>query len=160
MGLIYLDACLLIYAIEEHPVWAGAVRAALKNEPDAHFAVSPLVKMECLVKPLKTGDIAMQHRYEAGLNEFVQLPMVEAIFLQAAMLRARFGLKTPDALHLACAQHHGCEALWTNDERLAVAGHGLARDVLKQADLAHAQAVEGKLGGRLKKKDEKAFKNL
>ncbi|MBC7648600.1 MAG: type II toxin-antitoxin system VapC family toxin, partial [Vitreoscilla sp.] len=52
------------------------------------------------------------------------------IFLQAAMLRARFGLKTPDALHLACAQHHGCTALWTNDERLAQAGHGLARSVL------------------------------
>jgi len=130
MGLIYLDACLLIYAIEDHPVWAGDVRAALKNEPDARFAVSPLIKMECLVKPLKTGDVVMQRRYEEGLNEFVQLPMVGTIFLQAAMLRARFGLKTPDALHLACAQHHGCTALWTNDERLAQAGHGLARSVL------------------------------
>ena len=129
MGLIYLDACLLIYAIEEHPVWAGEVRAALKNEPDARFAVSPLIKMECLVKPLKTGDIAMQRRYEAGMNEFVQLPMNETVFLQAAMLRARFALKTPDALHLACAQHHGCEALWTNDDRLAQAGHGLARNI-------------------------------
>jgi uncharacterized protein len=131
MGLIYLDACLLIYAIEDHPVWALDVRAALKNEPDARFAVSPLIKMECLVKPLKTGDIAMQRRYEAGLNQFVQLPMTEQIFLQAAMLRARFGLKTPDALHLACAQHHGCTALWTNDDRLAQAGHGLARNILK-----------------------------
>ena len=131
MGLIYLDACLLIYAIEDHPVWANDVRAALKSEPDARFAVSPLIKMECLVKPLKTGDIAMQRRYEAGLNEFVQLPMTETIFLQAAMLRARFGLKTPDALHLACAQHHGCTALWTNDDRLAQAGHGLVRNILK-----------------------------
>ena len=131
MGLIYLDACLLIYAIEEHPVWANDVRAALKNEPDARFAISPLIKMECLVKPLKTGDIAMQRRYEAGLNEFVQLPISETVFLQAAMLRARFGLKTPDALHLACAQHHGCTALWTNDDRLAQAGHGLAWNILR-----------------------------
>ena len=131
MGLIYLDACLLIYAIEEHPVWVNDVRAALKNEPDARFAISPLIKMECLVKPLKTGDIAMQRRYEAGLNEFVQLPISETVFLQAAMLRARFGLKTPDALHLACAQHHGCTALWTNDDRLAQAGHGLAKNILK-----------------------------
>lgn len=131
MGLIYLDACLLIYAIEDHPVWAGDVRTSLRDKPDARFAVSPLIKMECLVKPLKTGDIAMQRRYEAGLNEFVQLPMTETIFLQAAMLRARFGLKTPDALHLACAQHHGCTALWTNDDRLAQAGHGLARNILR-----------------------------
>lgn len=131
MGLIYIDACLLIYAIEEHPVWASAVRESLKNEPEARFAVSPLIKLECLVKPLRSGDIAMQRRYEAGLSEFVQLPMSEAVFLQAAMLRARFALKTPDALHLACAQHHGCTALWTNDDRLAQAGHGLARNILR-----------------------------
>ena len=36
----------------------------------------------------------------------------------------------PDALRLACAQHQ-CEALWTNDDRLAQASHGLARNVLK-----------------------------
>lgn len=132
MGLIYLDTCLLIYAIEDHPIWATDVRTALKNAPDARFSISPLIKMECLVKPLKTGDIAMQRRYEAGLNEFVQLPMNETVFLQAAILCARFGLKTPDALHLACAQHHGCTALWTNDERLAQAGHGLAKNILKQ----------------------------
>ena len=131
MGLIYLDACLLIYAIEEHPVWADKVRAALKSESDARFAISPLIKLECLVKPLKTGDMALQRRYEAGLNELVQLSMPETIFLQAAMLRARFGLKTPDALHLAAAQHHGCTALWTNDDRLEQAGHGLVRNVLK-----------------------------
>ena len=131
MGLIYLDACLLIYAIEEHPVWADKVRAALKSESDARFAISPLIKLECLVKPLKISDIALQRRYEAGFNELVQLPMTETIFLQAAMLRARFTLKTPDALHLACAQHHGCTALWTNDDRLAAAGHGLAVNVLK-----------------------------
>jgi uncharacterized protein len=133
VGLIYLDACLLIYAIEDHPVWASAVRGALESESNARFAVSPLIKMECLVKPLKTGDVAMQRRYESGLNELVQMPMPEAVFLQAAVLRARFGLKTPDALHLACAQHHGCTALWTNDDRLAQAGHGLARNVLKLA---------------------------
>ncbi|MBP8803259.1 MAG: PIN domain-containing protein [Pseudoxanthomonas sp.] len=50
--------------------------------------------------------------------------------MQAAHLRAHFGLKTPDALHLAAAQHHRCQALWTNDERLSKAGHGLAVNVL------------------------------
>ena len=131
MALIYLDACLLIYAIEAHPVWASDVSNAMKNKSDARFAISPLIKMECLVKPLKTADVAMQRRYEAGLSQFVQLPMTEIVFIQAAMLRARFGLKTPDALHLACAQQHGCTALWTNDDRLAHAGHGLALNILR-----------------------------
>ena len=53
--------------------------------------------------------------------------------MHAAMLRARWGLKTPDAVHLACAQHHGCDALWTNDDRLARASHGMASDVLGAA---------------------------
>ena len=130
MGLIYLDACLLIYAIESHPVWFNPVREALASQPESQFAISPLVIMECLVKPIRLGDTTLQWRYEAGLAQFVQVAMTEAVFLQAAQLRARFNLKTPDALHLACAQHHGCAALWTNDDRLAQAAHGLARNIL------------------------------
>ena len=130
MGLIYLDACLLIYAIESHPVWFNPVLEALASQPESQFAISPLVIMECLVKPIRLGDTTLQWRYEAGLAQFVQVAMTEAVFLQAAQLRARFNLKTPDALHLACAQHHGCAALWTNDDRLAQAAHGLARNIL------------------------------
>jgi len=55
--------------------------------------------------------------------------MLDADFIQAAQLRARFGLRTPDALHLACAQRHQCKALWTNDARLHSASLGLALDI-------------------------------
>jgi uncharacterized protein len=79
---------------------------------------------------MRDGGLAMQARYTDALAQHQQLPLPAAVFLQAAQLRAHFGLKTPDALHLACAQHHGCEALWTNDDRLARAGHGLARNNL------------------------------
>lgn len=132
MGLIYLDTCLLIYAIQNDPVWAPAVVAAMTRERERRFAISPLVKMECLVGSMKQVDLSLQRRYKIGLSHFVQLPLPEAVFLQAAQLRARFNLKTPDALHLACAQHHACDALWTNDNRLAQAGHGLAVNVLKR----------------------------
>ncbi len=131
MGLIYLDTCLLIYAVENHPVWFSPVREALSNQPADSFAISPLVKMECLVKPMRLGDTALQWRYESAMTQFAPLTLNEAVFVQAAQLRARFNLKTPDALHLACAQHHGCVALWTNDDRLAQAAYGLARNVLQ-----------------------------
>ncbi len=39
------------------------------------------------------------------------------------MLRARNGIQTPDALHLAAAIEGGCQEFWTNDKRLRVVAH-------------------------------------
>ncbi len=130
MGLIYLDSCLVIYAVERDPIFGDRVRHAMASAPRDTFVISPLVKLECLVKPLRTGDLVLQRYYEAALEQLELLPLPETAYIQTSHLRARFGLRTPDALHLACAQHYGCEALWTNDGRLAQAAHGLARDVI------------------------------
>ena len=130
MGLIYVDACLLIYLVERHPRWADPVSQAIAQAEDARFGISPLIKCECLVGPIKRGDPVLRDAYSAFFATFVALDMPEPVYLLAAELRARFGLRTPDALHLACAQHYRCEALWTNDDRLAHASHGMARSVL------------------------------
>ena len=115
MGLIYVDACLVIYLVERHARWGEAVaRQIAQSADDARFAISPLIKCECLVGPIKRGDPVLQQAYNASFERFLGLDMPEPVYLQAAQLRARFGLRTPDALHLACAQHHRCEALWTN----------------------------------------------
>jgi len=76
----------------------------------------------------EVSDVVLQRYFEAALSQLTLLEMSDSVLLLAAQLRARFGLKTPDALHLACAQHHECTALWTNDERLAQSGHGLAQN--------------------------------
>ena len=130
MGLIYLDACLLIYLTERHVRWGQLVTDAMARAPNARFGISPLVKCECLVGSIRRGDPVLEQAYSELFGVFVSLAMPEAVYLQAAQLRARFTLRTPDALHVACAQHHRCEALWTNDNRLAQASHGLARNVL------------------------------
>ena len=130
MGLIYLDSCLVIYAFENHPQWGQPVRAALAREPQARFAISPLVTLECLVAPMRSGNLTLQRYYEQGLQQFQILPMPESVYAQAAVLRARWGLKTPDALHLSTAVTHGCTALWTADDRLQRAAQGLAVNVL------------------------------
>ena len=106
---------------------AGAIAQAEEDR----FGISPLVKCECLVGPIKRGDPVLQRAYTELFEQFAPLDMPEPVYLQAAQLRGYFGLRTPDALHLACAQHHGCDALWTNDDRLAQASHGLARNILK-----------------------------
>lgn len=131
MGLIYLDACLVIYLTERHARWGKLVANAMAKVRTGQFGISPLVKIECMVGPIKRGDPVLQRAYAEVFDLLVPLSMPETVYLQAAQLRARFGLKTPDALHLACAQHHHCDALWTNDDRMAQAAHGLARRILK-----------------------------
>lgn len=129
MGLIYLDTCLVIYAFENDPVFGARTRAALAASSTQQFAISPLVKFECLVGPMRSGNLVLQQHYEDGLGQFIVLPATDEVFLRGAALRARFGLKTPDALHLALVQIHGCEEFWTNDDRLAAAAGRLARNL-------------------------------
>jgi predicted nucleic acid-binding protein len=131
VGLIYLDACLVIYLAENHARWGEPLASAIAEAGEARFGISPLVKCECMIGPLKRGDPVLEQAYIQLFDQFAPLAMPEPVYLQAARLRAHFGLRTPDALHLACAQYHGCDLLWTNDDRLAQASHGLARNILK-----------------------------
>ena len=131
MGMIYLDSCLVSYAFEDNGERGKRMRNFLAEDPTREFAISPLVKLECLVGPMKEANLVLQRYYEEGLAQFHLLPLTEEVFLRAAELRARFGIKTPDALHLSAAQLHGCEALWTNDDRLIGASHHLAVNILR-----------------------------
>ncbi len=128
--MIYLDSCIVIYAVEDDGARGMRVRERLAASGDEIVAVSGLVTMECLVGPLRAGDLGLRDHYERALRNFERLPVGEAQFIRAAELRAQHGLGTPDALHLAIAQSHGCDELWTNDTRLAAAAHGLALDVV------------------------------
>jgi predicted nucleic acid-binding protein len=127
--LIYLDSRLLIYLVQRHPLWAASLDREIAAFGTTQFATSPLVMSECLVLPFKAGDATMEVAFRAAFARFAKLELVEDVYVDAARLRARSGLKLPDALHLACAQHHGCTALWTNDQRFGAAGDGLVRVV-------------------------------
>jgi predicted nucleic acid-binding protein len=127
--VIYLDSCLVIYLVEQHAQYGDTIARLVEQEGTFAFAISPLVKCECLVGPLRRGNSVLQQEYLEVFREFVLVDMPEPMYLRAAELRARFGVKLPDALHLACAQHHHCDAFWTNDDRLARAPHGLVRSI-------------------------------
>ncbi len=133
MGLIYVDTPLVVYAFESQTLFGERVRQAMADAGEQQLAISPLVKFECLASPMRSGNLVLQQYYEEGLARFMALPMAEPVFVRAAQLRGRFGLKMADALHLATAQQHGCTALWTHDNRLAAASHGLAVNVLSDA---------------------------
>lgn len=131
MKRIYLDACILIYLVEKHAEHYPKIAALLENSPSYQLAVSPLLRMEVLTKPVREMDTLLKQRYEHFLAQQVWLPIPDLVYDQALQLRAVHRLKTPDALHLAIAQYHGCTDFWTNDERLNTAAGNLAINVLK-----------------------------
>ncbi len=127
--MIYLDSCILIYAVEHDGSLGVTVRQRLADAGETVVAISPLVALECTVGPLRSANLALRDHYLHAFKNFRMLDLGLETYLRAADLRARHNLRTPDALHLAAAQLAGCDELWTNDARLASAAHGLAVDV-------------------------------
>jgi len=127
--VIYLDSCIVIYATEDVGPRGASVRRRLVEAGDAVVAISPLVMLECLVGPLRDDNLVLRDHYERAFTQFHVLELSTDTHRRAAELRARHGIRTLDALHLAAAQLSGCDALWTNDARLVKASHALARDV-------------------------------
>lgn len=98
---------------------------------DDVFCFSPLVRMECLVMPLRTKDSQLHKLYDAFFNPQRLLAMPPEVFDQPAQFRADFSsLKTPDALHLATAINHKCDEFWTNDNRLDKVSPNLVKNIL------------------------------
>ena len=127
----YLDTCCIIYLIENVPGFSAPMRAHLANNPDVIMCVSPLVRLETLIKPLTDENQVLAQDYEDFLAAQQWLPMNDSDFDYATRLRAMHRLKTPDALHLATALRHSCTEFWTNDDRLNNAAAGMAVNVFR-----------------------------
>ncbi len=125
-----VDSCIVIYLVERHPLYEPRLREELEGLEGAELAISPLVRLEVLVRPLRDGDEDLAQLYRLFLAEQLMLDMPEEVYDAALSLRAKHTLKTPDALHLATAQYHGCSQFWTNDNRLGKVAGGVARNIL------------------------------
>ena len=128
--LVYLDTCCVIYLIEDVSGFSAPMRERLALNPDAVLCVSPLVRLEVLVKPLSDGNNALAKDYDDFLKEQQWLSLDDEVFEIAIQLRVVNRLKTPDALHLAAARRHGCAEFWTNDNRLSGVTCGLDMSII------------------------------
>ena len=126
---IFFDSCVAIYLVEEHPEYVERIRARLVGSR-ARITYSPLVEMECMVLPIRQQRLELAARFHDFFALSHRLALSDAVYEKATELRARHGLKTPDALHLATALHYGCDELWTNDARLSNVAGSLAINVL------------------------------
>jgi predicted nucleic acid-binding protein len=119
-----LDTGPLIYYIEEHPVFLAKVKpffeAAERNE--FRIVTSFVTLIEVLVRPLREGrpDLAGQYR-DILLQSptLTAIPLDEGIAEEAAGLRARHNIRTPDAIQVATAIRAGASWFLTNDAELA-----------------------------------------
>jgi predicted nucleic acid-binding protein len=130
---VYLDTCCVIYLLEDVPGFSVPMRARLAGNADAILCVSPLVRLEALIKPLNDGNRTLERDYEDFLAAQQWLSMGDTEFDRATRLRAAHRLKTPDALHLATAIRHACTEFWTNDDRLISAAAGMAVNIFAKS---------------------------
>lgn len=119
---VYLDACITIYYVERNEALFSAIETRLfpADGIGPRIAHSDLVRLECRVSPLRRGDQALLARFDSffSVPDRLAIALDTGVFDLATELRARHRLKTPDALHLAAAIRGGCDAFWTNDDRL------------------------------------------
>lgn len=117
---IAFDTSPFIYYTEQHPLYIERMDAIFDHiyANDILIAVSMITLAEVLVKPLKVGDTVVADKYRLLLSSTGNIHLVSvnrAIAERAAILRAGYNLKMPDALQIATAIEAGCDAFLTND---------------------------------------------
>jgi predicted nucleic acid-binding protein len=120
--IVFLDTNIVIYYVDRPLVWGprAAVRLAALKAAGDQAAISDLVRMECRVGPLKSGNAVQL----ANFTTFFTSPDVQvyhataAVCDRASVIRAAHGFKPLDALHLAAAIENHCGLFLTNDTRL------------------------------------------
>lgn len=115
------DADVLIYAAAPSHQLGHRVRALFPEEPvSEHGRVaglgSVLLIPEVLTKPLRDGASEEVELLAALLGRLDLWPADELIAELAAALGAKYGLRAPDAIHLATAVHAGADRFVTNNE--------------------------------------------
>jgi uncharacterized protein len=103
---LYLDASTIIYAVESLPPFRDAVIARVMPAESTEGGIiitSRLSRLECRVKPLREANTSLLGKYdEFFTRRLVRVAEVTAPVIERATgLRARYGLRTPDAIHLA-----------------------------------------------------------
>ena len=112
-----------IYHLQDHPTYASLTQAIFEAwEKGTNSGVTSVITiLEILVKPKREGDLEAARDYEELLTTYPNLRILDvdlAVAGLAADLRAKYLIRTPDALQIAAALHAGASGFITNDERL------------------------------------------
>ena len=122
-GKVAIDTNALIYLMERHPLYHDLCKEVFALIEKGHLVgiTSVLLLTEVLTKPLKDNNVGLVRAYKAVISTFPNLvikPIDKHTSILAAELRAKYGVKTPDALFLATAILEKADVFITNDVRL------------------------------------------
>ena len=125
--LIYLDANVVIRLVEGDAATRAPLEARLAPSLGVagSLVTSRLTRLECRTRPLRMNDLAALAQFDlffAGV-ELVLVEVSAAVVEQATDLRAKYNLKTPDALHYATAVEVGAAVFLTGDRTLSRCSH-------------------------------------
>ena len=122
MSRIFWDSMLLIYLLEDHPVFAARTRHLLvrARQRGDLLHTSYLALGEVLAGAEKSVPPLKEPALLATLNEmgFKFLPFDSGAVAPFSRLRARERLKIADSIHLACAASAGIDLFLTGDKQL------------------------------------------
>ena len=121
--VIGLDAMSFIYHFEKKPHFGPITKALFAHiqAGRASAVISVLVAGEVLTSVKKAGNQEMILRYRHIFGTFPNLVVHDAdmrVMEKMSDLRVAYGLKTPDAIHVATALLNGAQAFVTNDAGL------------------------------------------
>ena len=120
--IVFFDASALIYLIEGREPFTSKVRKALatvtKKSPDAGAAVSRLTWLECRVGPMKANDSATLTSFDAffARPDLAWVELTRDVVELAAAIRAKHGLRTPDALQAASCLQLGADHVFLSGD--------------------------------------------
>ena len=109
-----------IYHLEDHPTYAPLTEAIFESWESGRTSgvASVITLLEILVKPKREGNSQAARDYKELLTTFPNLQMVGLdadLADKASEVRAKFNLKTPDAIQVAATLQTGGTAFITND---------------------------------------------
>ena len=120
---ICIDTAPVIYFIEENPKYRNVIRPVFVEIDlgNIEAITSTITLLEVLVHPLRVGNETLAGKYREILlfsEGLTTIEILHEISEIASRLRAKYSIRTPDAIQIAVGIRYGASKFLTNDPNL------------------------------------------
>ncbi len=122
--LVGVDTSIFIYFIEKkNPAYIQILREFFKKNKEGkiRLVTSTITLLEVLVQPFKQSRYDLVEKYKKILEESEHIKLVDfstEISEISAKIRAKSGIRTPDAIQIGTSVYSEADYFLTNDKRL------------------------------------------